>query len=205
MLTSSCTHMQWIKKITHILIYSIEVLQYLKTIIFKKGTSLFQALGQCMGKVSMQILALSALFLSPLTIWAWNKPLVMCQRLLPFSFFSFLFVVLEALAVCFLVVVFLETWIDKVHKSSVLTMSHILKKENLLQLIQLTDGLLRLIVFENGLFHSCLSVKAKVTFNTKETRDVAGLIWQIITKKGTQPHSCYFKSTFKVLYKYIGS
>ena len=55
-------------------------------------------------------------------------------------------------------------------------MSHILKKENLLQLIQLTDGLLRLIVFENGLFHSCLSVKAKVTFNTKETRDVAGLI-----------------------------
>ena len=57
-----------------------------------------------------------------------------------------------------------------------LTLSHILKKENLLQLIQLTDGLLRLIVFENGLFHSCLSVKAKVTFNTKETRDVAGLI-----------------------------
>ena len=197
--------MQWIKKITHILIYSIEVLQYLKTIIFKKGTSLFQALGQCMGKVSMQILALSALFLSPLTIWAWNKPLVMCQRLLPFSFFSLLFVVLEALAVCFLVVVFLETWIDKVHKSSVLTLSHILKKENLLQLIRLTDGLLRLIVFENGLFHSCLSVKAKVTFNTKETRDVAGLIWQIISKKGThhilvilKVHSKYFINILEV-------
>ena len=106
----------------------------------------------------------------------------MCQSLLPFSFFSFLFVLLEALAVCFLVVVFLETWIDEVHKSSVLTMSHILKKENLLQLIKLTDGLVRLIVFENGLFHSCLSVKAKVNFVTKELFLGSRNKWFIKTK-----------------------
>ena len=50
-------------------------------------------------------------------------------------------------------------------------MSHILKKENLLQLIQLTDGLVRLIAFENSAFQGCLRVKAKVSFIRKETRD----------------------------------
>ena len=57
-----------------------------------------------------------------------------------------------------------------------LTMSHILKKENLLQLIQLTDGLLRLIAFENSAFQGCLRVKAKVSFIKEETRDLTRLV-----------------------------
>ena len=55
-------------------------------------------------------------------------------------------------------------------------MSHILKKENLLQLIQLTDGLVRLTAFENSAFQGCLRVKAKVSFIRKETRDLARLV-----------------------------
>ena len=55
-----------------------------------------------MEKVSMQVAAFSALLLPPLSLGQ-------ALKFLPFLFFSFLFVVLEALAVCFLVVVFLET------------------------------------------------------------------------------------------------
>ena len=47
------------------------------------------------------------------------------------------------------------------------------KKTNLIQLI---DGLVRLIVFENSPFQGCLRVKAKVNFVTKETRDLARLV-----------------------------
>ena len=46
-------------------------------------------------------------------------------------------------------------------------MSHILKKENLLQLIQLTDGLVRLIAFENSAFQGCLRVKARLALSQK--------------------------------------
>ena len=53
-------------------------------------------------------------------------------------------------------------------------MSHMFKKKT--NLIQLTDGLVRLIVFENSPFHSCLRVKAKVNFVTKETRNPARLV-----------------------------
>ena len=43
-------------------------------------------------------------------------------------------------------------------------------------------------MFENSPFQSCLSVKAKVNFVTKETRDLARLVEQIITEKGTLNH-----------------
>ena len=59
----------------------------------------------------------------------------------------------------------------KVNKSSVLTY---LKKNT--KLIQLTDGIVRLVVFENSPFQGCLRVKAKVNFVTKETRDLARLV-----------------------------
>ena len=59
----------------------------------------------------------------------------------------------------------------KVNKSSVLTY---LKKNT--KLIQLTDGIVRLVVLENSPFQGCLRVKAKVNFVTKETRDLARLV-----------------------------
>lgn len=44
------------------------------------------------------------------------------------------------------------------------------------KLVQLTDGLVKFIVFMNSPFQGCLRAKAKVNFVTKETRDLARLV-----------------------------
>lgn len=81
------------------------------------------------------------------------------------------------------------------------------------KLVQLTDGLVKFIVFMNSPFQGCLRAKAKVNFVTKETRDLARFVYQIITQRGTLNPRLVVShlivqmqnGPFKVLYNHIGS